>query len=97
MNGAWRGVTVRLIALDEPAAFDSGLVLVAIPTEVVDHAWLAPIGATIVAFLTTYYGPRLAKHPEIRRAAAIFFVFAFAAAAIAGVFGALITKAAPIQ
>ncbi len=46
MNGAWRGVTVRLIALDEPAAFDSGLVLVAIPTEVVDHAWLAPIVTT---------------------------------------------------
>jgi len=60
-------------------------------------AWLAPIAATVVAFITTYYGPRLAKHPEIRRAAAIFFIVAFAAAAIAGAFGALITKAAPIQ
>ena len=60
-------------------------------------AWLAPIAATVVAFITTYYGPRLAKHPEMRRAAAIFFIVAFAAAAAAGAFGALITKAAPIQ
>jgi hypothetical protein len=60
-------------------------------------AWLTPIAATVVAFLTTYYGPRLAKHPEIRRIAAIFFIAAFATAAVAGAFGALITKAAPIQ
>jgi hypothetical protein len=60
-------------------------------------AWLAPIAATVVAFLVTYYGPRLVKHPEIRRAAMIFFVVAFVAAAAAGAFGAFITKAAPLH
>lgn len=60
-------------------------------------AWLAPIAATVVAFLTTYYGATLAKHPEIRRAAAVFFIVAFATAAIAGAFGAFITKAAPLH
>jgi hypothetical protein len=60
-------------------------------------AWLAPMAATVVAFLVTYYGPRLAKHPEIRRAALIFFAVAFFAAAVAGAFGAFITKAAPLH
>ncbi len=60
-------------------------------------AWLAPIAATMVAALTTTYGVRLAKHPEIRRAAAILFIVAFAAAAIAGALGAFITKAAPLH
>jgi len=60
-------------------------------------AWLAPMAATIVAFLVPYYGPRLSKHPEIRRAAMIFFVVAFFAAAVAGAFGAFITKAAPLH
>ena len=60
-------------------------------------AWLAPIAATIVAFLVTYYGPRLAKHPEIRRAAMTFFAVAFFAACAAGAFGAFITKAAPLH
>ena len=60
-------------------------------------AWLAPIAATVAAFLVTYYGPRLANHPEIRRAAMIFFAVAFIAAAVAGAFGAFITKAAPLH
>ena len=60
-------------------------------------AWLAPMAATVVAFLVTYYGPRLVKHPEIRRAAMIFFIAAFVAAAAAGAFGAFITKAAPLH
>lgn len=59
-------------------------------------AWLAPFAATIVAFIVQYYGASLAKLPQIRRAAMIFFIVAFLAAAAAGAFGAFITKAAPI-
>ena len=59
--------------------------------------WIAPIAATVVAFVTTRYGAQLATEPKIRRVLIIFFVLAFAAAAAAGVFGAFITKAAPIQ
>jgi hypothetical protein len=60
-------------------------------------AWLAPMAATVVAYVVSYYGPSLSKRPDIRRAAMIFFVVAFLAAAAAGAFGAFITKAAPIH
>lgn len=59
--------------------------------------WLAPIAATVVAFAVTYYGPALANKVGERRALMIFFVAAFTTAAIAGVFGALINKVAPIR
>ena len=59
--------------------------------------WLAPIAATVVAFAVTYYGPTLAKRVGERRALMIFFVAAFATAAIAGVFGAFINKVAPVR
>jgi hypothetical protein len=58
-------------------------------------AFLAPIAATVVAFAVSYYGPTLAKKIGERRAVMIFFIVSFAAAAAAGLFGALITKAAP--
>jgi hypothetical protein len=59
-------------------------------------AWLAPFLATAVAFAVLYYGVQLIRRNEIRRAVIVFFVLAFAAAGIAGLFGAFITKAAPI-
>jgi hypothetical protein len=59
-------------------------------------AWLAPIVATAVAFIVWRYGSRLAEYPNIRRALIVLFVLAFTFAAIAGAFGAFITKAAPI-
>lgn len=59
-------------------------------------AFVVPILATAVAFMVTYYGPRLADRPKIRYATMATFTLAFAAAGIASVFGALITKAAPI-
>ena len=58
--------------------------------------WLAPIAATVVAFAVTYYGPALSKKVGERRALMIFFVIAFVAAGIAGVFGAFINKVAPV-
>jgi hypothetical protein len=60
-------------------------------------AWFAPFLATAVAFAVLYYGAQLARRGEIRKAALLFFVLAFAAAAVAGLFGALITKAAPVS
>lgn len=59
-------------------------------------AWLAPIAAIVVAFAVTYYGPALTKRVGERRALMAFFFIAFATSAIAGVFGAFITKAAPL-
>lgn len=59
--------------------------------------WLAPIAATVVAFAVAYYGPALAKKVGEKRALMIFFVVAFATAAIAGLFGAFINKVAPVR
>lgn len=59
-------------------------------------AWIAPFLATAVAFAVLYYGVQLVRRDEIRKAAIVFFVLAFAAAGIAGLFGAFITKAAPV-
>lgn len=59
--------------------------------------WLAPIAATVVAFVVSYYGPLLAKRVGERRAVMVFFVISFVAAAAAGIFGAFINKIAPIR
>lgn len=60
-------------------------------------AWVAPIAATVVAYVIAVYGPQLIKEPKIRKALMNFFVIAFVAAAVAGVLGAFITKAAPVH
>jgi hypothetical protein len=60
-------------------------------------AWFAPILATAAAFVVWRYGERIAETPKLRNALIILFVLAFAAAAIAGLFGAFITKAAPLM
>jgi sterol desaturase/sphingolipid hydroxylase (fatty acid hydroxylase superfamily) len=59
-------------------------------------AWIAPIVATAIAFVIVRYGIQLAHEPQIRRALLWMFWLAFGTAGIAGLFGALITKAAPI-
>jgi len=60
-------------------------------------AWITPIAVTVVAYVISTYAPKLANEPKIRNAITWFFVFAFSSAAVAGVLGALITKAAPIR
>ncbi len=60
-------------------------------------AWFAPILATVVAFVVLRYGKRLADYPFLRKTLIVTFVLAFGAAAVAGLMGALITKAAPIH
>jgi hypothetical protein len=59
-------------------------------------AWFAPILATAVAYLVAKYGDQLAEQPYLRTIVIVMFILAFFAAAVAGLFGALITKAAPI-
>jgi hypothetical protein len=59
-------------------------------------AWASPILAIVVGFIVTYYGAELAARNDLRRAAIVFFVLAFATSVVGGVLGALIYKAAPI-
>jgi len=59
-------------------------------------AWMSPILATAVAYVVLRYGLRLSETPEVRRAMIVLFTLAFIAAGIAGLFGAFITKAAPL-
>jgi hypothetical protein len=60
-------------------------------------AWLSPILATCVAAVATMYGPALAKNSLLRRSLMLFHLLAFLAATVAGLFGALITKAAGVR
>jgi hypothetical protein len=60
-------------------------------------AWISPLLATAAAFLVTWYGPRLARDSRVRKLALVLFVGGFLAAAVAGLFGAFINKAAPIR
>ena len=59
-------------------------------------AWMSPILATAVAYVVLRYGLRLSETPEVRRAMIVLFTRAFIAAGVAGLFGAFITKAAPL-
>ncbi|MBI4171783.1 MAG: hypothetical protein HY511_03400 [Actinobacteria bacterium] len=60
-------------------------------------AWISPMLATVAAFLVVYYGASLSRNPKLRNITTAVFVAAFAVAAIAGIFGALITKAAAVN
>ncbi|HYZ91078.1 MAG TPA: hypothetical protein VFA34_01640 [Actinomycetota bacterium] len=60
-------------------------------------AWIAPLLATAAAFVVTWYGLRLARENRMRKLVLALFVTAFVSAAIAGLFGAFINKAAPIR
>jgi len=60
-------------------------------------AWFAPMFATVAMFMTLYYKRDLAKNNTARTITTGFFVLAFATAAIAGIFGALVTKVAPVK
>jgi hypothetical protein len=59
-------------------------------------AWIAPMLATAAAFIVVYYGAGLVRNRPLRILAITLFVGGFVVAAIAGLLGALITKAAPI-
>lgn len=58
-------------------------------------AWASPILATAAFLLLVYYGPRIVARPWLRTILLAMVVTAFAAAVVAGAFGAFITKIAP--
>src|SRR5277367_607457 len=60
-------------------------------------AWFAPISMTMVAFVFIKYGRGLGDHRQLRAAVLCFAVASFVAAGIAGFFGAMITKDAPVH
>jgi hypothetical protein len=60
-------------------------------------AWFAPISITTVAFVFTKYGRDLKNHRQLRTAVLCFSLASFVAAGIAGFFGAMINKFAPVQ
>jgi hypothetical protein len=51
----------------------------------------------MVAYIFIKYGSNLSKHRQVRKAAFAFAVTAFIAATIAGSFGALLNKHAPVR
>ena len=60
-------------------------------------AWFAPISITMVAFVLIRYGRDLKNHQQLRAAVLSFAVVSFVSAGIAGFFGAMISKYAPVQ
>lgn len=59
--------------------------------------WLSPILGTAVAYVVVRYGPHLAAEEKIRQALIVLFIIAFAAAGVAGLFGAFLNKVALIR
>jgi hypothetical protein len=60
-------------------------------------AWIAPIAMTMVAYILTKYRLSMREHPQVRTAVLVFALVAFAAAGVAGFFGAMLNKYAPIN
>ena len=88
------------------AAFPQRL-LMSSPTTIAWHsigmewkehvAWLAPISITMAAAVFLKYGRNLRRHRQLRSAVLCFVVISFLAAGIAGFFGAMLDKDAPVQ
>ena len=60
-------------------------------------AWFAPLSITMAAFVVIRYGRDLRHHRQLRGAVLSFTLVSFVAAGIAGFFGAMINKYAPVQ
>jgi hypothetical protein len=60
-------------------------------------AWLAPISITMVASVFLQYGRDLRRHRALCTAALTFTAASFLAAGVAGFFGAMINKHAPVD
>jgi hypothetical protein len=59
-------------------------------------AWLAPISITMATAVFMKYGRAIRNHPQLRNAVLCFVVVSFLAAGIAGFFGAMLDKSAPV-
>jgi hypothetical protein len=60
-------------------------------------AWLVPISITMAAAVFIRYGRNLRRHPQLRTAVLCFVFISFLAAGVAGFFGAMLDKYAPVQ
>jgi hypothetical protein len=60
-------------------------------------AWLAPIAITMAAFVAIKYARHLKSHPQLRNALHGFVLGSLLAAGIAGFFGAMLDKNAPVD
>jgi hypothetical protein len=60
-------------------------------------AWFAPISLTAVAYLVARYGRHLHAMQSVRRAVLGLLALAFFSAAVAGFFGAMLNKYAPVR
>lgn len=60
-------------------------------------AWLVPIAITMAAVVVSRYGSDLRNHPKLRSAVLSVVLFSFVSAAIAGFWGAMINKHAPVE
>ena len=60
-------------------------------------AWLAPISITMATAVFFKYGRGIQAHRELRNAVLGFVLVSFLAAGIAGFFGAMINKNAPVE
>ena len=60
-------------------------------------AWFAPIAITMVAFVFIRYGRDLRNHRQLRAAVLVFTLASFVAAGVAGFFGAMLNKHAPLE
>ena len=60
-------------------------------------AWFAPISITMVAFVFLKYGRDLKNHRQLRAGVLVFVLASFISAGVAGFFGAMINKYAPVQ
>ena len=60
-------------------------------------AWFAPISITMVAFVVLKYGRDLKNHKQLRAGVLAFVVASFVSAGVAGFFGGMLDKYAPVQ
>jgi hypothetical protein len=60
-------------------------------------AWLAPISITMAAAVFARYGRAIKDQPQLRNAVLGFVLISFVSAGIAGFFGAMIDKNAPVE
>jgi hypothetical protein len=60
-------------------------------------AWFAPLCLTAVAYLFARSGPQLAAQPRLRNALFGLLAFAFFSTCVAGFFGAMLNKFAPVR
>jgi hypothetical protein len=60
-------------------------------------AWMTPIVATMLAYVWTKHRETLREHKPLRSAVLGFALIAFLGVGMAGIFGAMINKAAPVE